>query len=544
MFNGFKIVFTKIFKTGASDNYKDIIFHMKIGVLELLCENVNRSVFSAPHDIFVVKQYASIMPQAVSAWCRRMGHDVSYATYYGFQSPEKLLPNDLDVVFISCFSRGSGLAYALAKVFKIQNPRILTILGGPHARQFSLDALRFFDVVVKACDSNLIKEILADQPRGCIVSCHRTLAELPGIEERLPDIKKAFFWRSKPNPFVFIPVLSSIGCPHSCDFCVDWKTPYHLFSLDGLKRDLTFAARHFPRVRINFYDPNFGVQFDRVMAVIESIDHPKRRWFLTEGSLDSLTDERLERLDKAGCLCVIPGIESFSAYTKKSGLKKGTSAMTKLDALVERFYAIHRHIPITQANLLFGLDSDKGDDPVQLCKTFMANTPWVSHSLNIPAPFGETPLFKRYHKNKRILESLPFTFYCKPYLATTIKHYSPVEYYEKLMEMFSFMTSPAIQIRGVKLSKSFIHKAYQPIRTISLKYMIHTMKQILSLLKQDRQFRKFHEGGTTVLPEFYHKKYETLLGPYKDLISRSQRIPRLPEKNETESQTTFQRKCA
>jgi len=494
--------------------------------------------------MFVVKQYASIMPQAVSAWCRRMGHDVTYATYFGFQSPEKLLPDDLDVVFISCFSRGSGLAYALAKVFKFNNPRILTILGGPHARQFSQDALRFFDVVVKTCDYQLIKEILTDQLRGCIVSCDRTLAHLPGVEERLPDIQKAFFWRSKPNPFVFIPVLSSIGCPYSCDFCVDWKTAYHLFPLDDLKRDLAFAARQSPQVRINFYDPNFGVQFDRVMEVIESIDHPKRRWFLTEGPLDSLTNDRLERLDRAGCLCVIPGIESFCAYTKKTGIKKSASGTKKMDAVVERFHAIHQHIPITQANLLFGLDSDMGDDPVKLCKAFIADTPWVSHSLNIPAPFGETPLFKRYHKNRRILKSLPFTFYCKPYLATTIKHYSPVEYYEKLIELFSFMTSPAIQIRGFKLSNSFIHKAYQPIRTISLKYMTHTMKQILSLLKQDPDFRKFHEGGTTVLPKFYHKKYETLLEPYNDLISRTERIPQLPEKNRTDSGTTFQRKCA
>ncbi len=68
---------------------------MKIGILELLREDVSRSVLSIPNDFLVVKQYASIMPQAVSTWCRQLGHDVTYNTYFGFHSPETLLPDQL-----------------------------------------------------------------------------------------------------------------------------------------------------------------------------------------------------------------------------------------------------------------------------------------------------------------------------------------------------------------------------------------------------------------------------------------------------------------
>ncbi len=39
---------------------------MKIGILELLSENAQKSWVPNPHDYFVVKQYASIMPQAIS----------------------------------------------------------------------------------------------------------------------------------------------------------------------------------------------------------------------------------------------------------------------------------------------------------------------------------------------------------------------------------------------------------------------------------------------------------------------------------------------
>ncbi len=504
---------------------KGMCLNMKIGVLDLLCEDARGSLARMPHDYLVVKQYAGVMSQAVSVWCRNLGHHVFYATYYGQKDPLKLLPNDLDAVFLSCFSKGSGLAYALAKILKIHHPGILTILGGPHAKQFPSDALRFFDVVVKNCDEILIKEILRDFPRKQVVSTERKLKAIPCIEERLPEIRIASFWKSKPSPFVFIPILSSTGCPYSCDFCVDWNSSYNPLPLERVEQDLLFAARHFPKVRINFYDPNFGVKFDEIMAVIEKIPHPEKQWFLTEGSLNSLTKNRLERLKKAGCLCVIPGIESFSAYSKKAGIKGAASARDKLNKIVDRFNLIHQYIPIIQANLLFGLDSDEGDAPVILNNEFITRTPYVSHSLNIPAPFGGTPLFERYLKEKRILTSLPFTFYCKPYLATTLKNYTPLAFYEKLIAIFTHMTSLSMLVRAVRTTETHVFKGYHPVRNLSLRLMIRSMRQILTLLKTDRHFRAFHEGESKVLPEYYHQKYETLLGPYKDLVSREERIP-------------------
>ena len=76
---------------------------MKIGILDLLCEDAQGSLARMPHDYAVVKQYAGIMPQAVSVWCRKLGHHVFYATYYGQKDPLKLIPNDLDAVFFPVF---------------------------------------------------------------------------------------------------------------------------------------------------------------------------------------------------------------------------------------------------------------------------------------------------------------------------------------------------------------------------------------------------------------------------------------------------------
>ena len=76
-------------------------------------------------------------------------------------SPEKRLPDQLDVLLISCHTQASSLAYALAKLQRRE--KTLTVIGGPHATCFPRDCLRYFDLVVHKCDKNLIEDIL----KGC-----------------------------------------------------------------------------------------------------------------------------------------------------------------------------------------------------------------------------------------------------------------------------------------------------------------------------------------------------------------------------------------
>jgi hypothetical protein len=45
------------------------------------------------------------------------------------------------------------------------------------------------------------------------------------------------------------------------------------------------------------------------------------------------------------------------------------------------------------------------------------------------------------------------------------------------------------------------------------------------MLVTDRQFRAFHEGETTVLPEFYRKELSDRLGRYADLLSLDEITP-------------------
>jgi hypothetical protein len=496
---------------------------MRIGILELMSAGTTRRWDHAAYNYLFTKQYASIMPQAISVWCRNLGHEVFYATYFGNKDPKQLLPNDLDVVFISTYTQASPLAYALAKLYRRE--KTLTVIGGPHAKQFPEDCLRFFDIVVRDCDKTLITDILRDAPRGEIITSGCALGSIPSVEERMTEIRASTFLKGKPFLFTSIPLLTSIGCPNSCDFCIDWNNPYVLLSLDQLEADMRYIFRHFPRVMISLHDPNFAVKFEQVFNVLEKIPNRRRHTFIMETSLSILRGARLERLKNMGNFYIIPGIESWTAYSNKVGAGSILAPREKLEKVIEQCNNIRPYVSGIQANFVFGLDADIGDEPVELTKEFASRVPFVMPNFNIPVPFGNTPLYDRYLSEGRILTTMPFSFYYMPYLVSTLKNYSPVVFYEKLIDMLSYISSGKMLLKRLKDAHALFPAGYNLVKTLGNRQMIGRLRNILNLLNNNKQFRAFHEHETDVLPEFYHYHYERLLGSYASLMSHEERKP-------------------
>jgi radical SAM superfamily enzyme YgiQ (UPF0313 family) len=481
------------------------------------------------YKYLITRQYASIMPQAISVWCRSLGHEVFYATYFGNKDPKQLLPNDLDIVFISTYTQASALAYALAKLYHQEGT--LTVIGGPHAKQFPEDCLRFFDIVVGACDETLIKELLSDKPRDSYVTSGRTLKSIPGVEERMPEIRSSTFFKGRLFFVNSVSLITSLGCPYSCDFCIDWNNPYVLLPLDQLGADMRYIFEHLPNVMIGFHDPNFAVKFEQVFDVLEKIPNRRRLSYAMEASLSILRGSRLERLKNLGKFYIIPGIESWAAYSSKVGAGSTADPREKLDKVIEQFNIIRPYVTGIQANFIFGLDVDTGDEPVELTKEFASRVPFVMPNFNIPVPFGNTPLYERYLSEGRILTAMPFTFYYMPYLVYTLKNYSPVVFYEKLIDMVSYISSGNMLLKRLKNSPPSFPSGYNLVKALGNRQMIGRLRNILDLLNTDKQFRAFHEHETEVLPEYYHRQYERLLGPYATLMSREERKPILvPDK--------------
>jgi radical SAM superfamily enzyme YgiQ (UPF0313 family) len=497
----------------------------RVGVIELISDSVRQNWGTRFYGARFKRHYASIMPQAVAVWCRQLGHDVTYATYFGQQDPESLLPRDLDVLFVSTYTHASATACALARLHRHRGA--LTVIGGPHARSFPRDCLRFFDLVVQDCDRVLVDSVLRGTfDRGQAIGSGRMLTEIPTVEERLPHILKASLTEGRPPYAANIGLLSSVGCPYGCDFCVDWDKPYSALDGDRLRTDLRFIARRFPGVYVSYHDPNFGVQFDRTMDVISSLPPSERNPYVMESSLSILKGPRLRRLKETNCFYTAPGIESWSDYSNKTGVGRN-GGREKLEGVIARLEEIHEFVPNIQANFIFGTDVDEGDAPVEMTQEFIRRVPYAWPTINIPTPYGGTPLYDDYLAKGRILTAMPFAFYYMPYLVMTLKNYGPLEYYEKLIAIYSAANSYKLLVPRIRSTPDYSLKTLYVLRSFAFQGILGKLRRTLKRLRNDAEFRSFHEGRTSRLPTFYRQLYAKRLGRYAELISEADMTPEL-----------------
>ena len=496
---------------------------MKIGILELLLDTMTLSPTDMVFGRLFRRQLYSIMPQTVAVWCRELDHQVHYATYYGQRDPGRLLPTDLDIVFVAAYTQASALAYAMAKLYRAEG--VLTVIGGPHAKAFPEECLRFFDIVVGDCDKALLDDILngrIDPPT--MISSARPPTDLASVEERLPEIEASALNRGRAGRLSVISMLASTGCPYSCDFCTDWNNSYRPVPTDRLAADVHFVSDKFPHALLAFHDPNFAVRFDETMDVIETIPEERRNGYVMESSLSILKESRLGRLRRTRCLFTAPGIESWADYGNKAGTGS-LKGQAKLESVVAQFQALREFVPGLQANLIFGTDLDRGNEPVELTKEFMRRLPFVWPGINIPTPYGGTPLYDTYLSDGRILEEMPISLYFAPYLVTTLKHYDPLEYYDHLIDIYEVMTSRRMLLERILANAPYPLRLAHRLRTFAMRQELAEQRRVRKMLATDLGFRAFHEGRVNTLPEFYHRIYERRLGRYAELIPRHERIP-------------------
>jgi radical SAM superfamily enzyme YgiQ (UPF0313 family) len=496
---------------------------MRVGIIDLLTDAPLSGPLSRLYAAYFRKQFVSIGPQAVAVWCRRLGHEVTYATYYGQQDPRSLLPQDLDIVFIAAHTPCALLAYALAKVFRAEKVR--TVLGGPHAKSFPEDASRFFDIVVTACDRDLIGDILGRHvDPATILSSRRPLTEIPTVAERRPEIEASAFIRGRPGLTTIVPMLTSVGCPYTCNFCIDWNSSFVALPDEQIREDLLYISKHFPRAIVGYHDPNFAVRFDETMDMIASVPEGRRNGYIMESSLSILKESRLARLRKTNCVYVAPGIESWTDYSNKAGTA-GKAGRDKLEQVVAHLHLLARFVPGIQANIMVGLEDDRGDEPIELTKEFIRRVPEVWPTINIPTPFGGTPLYEHYLAEGRVLRVMPFAFYYNPYLAIRIKHYTPLEYYDHLIDIHETLASNAMLFHRVRTRQHPAVRFIHSLRTYAGRQELGDFRRIRAMLANDRQFRAFHDGETEILPGFYHRELQRRLGPYARLLDSAERTP-------------------
>lgn len=482
---------------------------LKVGVVDLVSKGPDHTLWGR----IMHANLASIMPQVVASWCEQQGHEVKMICYTGYENLQQELPRDVNVVFICSFTQAAMLAYALSHYFRSKG--IVTVLGGPHARCYPDDAVKYFDYVAGFTHQSTIQHILDNctpqRPLGKYISAGSQPQQLPGIRERWkyiePTLKKAPFLK-------IVPMIGSVGCPYTCPFCIDSTVHYQPLDFDIIKEDLRFLLTKFRYPMIVWHDPNFGIRFNESMDAIASAAPPKSFRFIAESSLSVLTDDHLKIFQNNGFQALLPGIESWFALGNKSKTMH-VEGEEKVNRVSEHINRLLHYTDYVQANFVLGLDSDAGSDPFELTKQFVDKSPGAFPGYSLLTAFGEAaPLNLQYQRDGRVL---PFPFhFLNNHSAMNIKpkNYEWIDFYDKVIDLTAYTFSKRALYRRFKATSTVTSKWMNFMRAVSSEGYgrLRFYRQVRKNLVEDSHFRKYFEGETDQLPQFYKNIIQKDLG--------------------------------
>jgi hypothetical protein len=488
---------------------------LRIGVIDLVSNGPAHGLWSR----LMNANLASIMPQVIGVWCEEAGHSVSYVCYTGYEDLNAALPAETDIVFIGAFSETAQLAYALSALYRQRGT--VTVLGGPHARCYPEDSVRYFDYVLGFTDQSTIDEVLREcaphRPMGVALAAPRQPLQLPGLRARWRFVKETL---DKAPAIKIVPMLASLGCPYTCSFCIDSTVDYQPLDTNQLRDDLRFLLTQFRHPRVAWHDPNFGVRFDETLTAIEDAVPPGRIDFIAESSLSLLSEDRLPRLQKNGFKAVLPGIESWFALGNKT--KSGrVVGMDKVRQVADHVNMVMRYIPYMQTNFVLGLDTDEGPEPFELTKRFVDLAPGAFPGYSLLSAFGRAaPLNLDLQREGRVL---PFPHhFLNNNLAMNVKpkNYGWGPFYDRVIDLTRYSFSMRSIARRFKATRTTIPRWMNVVRAVSSEGngRIQYHSAVRKLLDTDTTVHRYFDGESDVLPSFYEDRMRRDLGPFMSIL--------------------------
>ena len=316
------------------------------------------------------------------------------------------------------------------------DPKILTVMGGPHVTFCARDTLREYpelDVIVLGEGESTIVELAqaADNRQQWVdingiafrkdSEIHRTAERklVQDLDTLAPPARHLLAlgrYRALGMP---ISMTTSRGCPFKCIFCVGrkmvgakvrYRNPVEV--VDELEYLSTLNFN-----QINIADDLFTANKNHCLDVCDEII--KRgldiKW-TSFARVDTVSEELLKQMKAAGCTAVSFGIESANPDILKT-IKKGIT----LQQVVEAVEACNRAGVIPHASFILGLPGET-PDTIQETMDFgeRLKSVGLSYGFHLLAPFPGTAVreqssdygiriltddWSEYHANRAIVET-------------------------------------------------------------------------------------------------------------------------------------------
>jgi radical SAM superfamily enzyme YgiQ (UPF0313 family) len=298
-----------------------------------------------------------------------------------------------DLVAITSGTLHSFRAYDIADEFRRRG--VPVIMGGPHTFFHADEAGDHCSAVGIGEAEGIWRRMLEDALGGRLSSLYRadqlpSLAGLPLPRYDLVDLPRY-------GPFKTYVVVSSRGCPFTCDFCSE------RFLLGDQYRcrpvsEVIEEIKHCRSRNILFGDSNFGGKRSHAMELMEALIPLKVRWSALWSSYLCLDTEFMDMAQRSGLLHVNVGIESINPDTL-AGMNK---RFNKVHRYAEMLANLRRRGVSYSLNFIFGWDGES-EGAFRATLNFLEDHKVPAAYFNILTPVKGTPLYDRMRGEGRVL---------------------------------------------------------------------------------------------------------------------------------------------
>ncbi|MDD5571775.1 MAG: radical SAM protein [Bacteroidales bacterium] len=323
------------------------------------------------------------------------------------------IDEDCDLVGISCMTANANRAYHLAEEFRKRGKTV--VLGGVHPTILPDEAMQYADSVVIGEAEGVWKQLLEDFQNKKLQKKYHV--SKPDISTYIP---KNFARLKKRKIFNIIPLMTTRGCPYSCDFCcvssIFGKEIRHI-PVENIVKDIKNSKSK----QFIFLDDNIIGQPKYAKELFKAIKPLKIQW-VGQSSVSFAKDAELMQLAAdSGCRVLFIGLESVSEYQLKN-TKKSYNDVAELETAIKK---IKKMKILIHASMIFGFDSDT-KSTFNDTLNFLIRNKINSVSFNVLTPYPGTKTFNEFKEDGRLLTN-DWQYYDHNTVVFTPKNMSPID---------------------------------------------------------------------------------------------------------------------